>query len=46
MLVRTGKGGRDGEYKAEPASVRRDLLSAARRLRPAFRKTVRRGVPG
>jgi D-glycero-D-manno-heptose 1,7-bisphosphate phosphatase len=30
VLVRTGKGGRDGEYKAPPAAVRRDLLSAAR----------------
>ena len=30
ILVRTGKGGRDGEYKAKPVSVRRDLLSAAR----------------
>lgn len=30
VLVRTGKGGRDGEYKTKPAAVRRDLLSAAR----------------
>ena len=30
VLVRTGKGGRDKEYKAKPAMIRRDLLSAAR----------------
>jgi D-glycero-D-manno-heptose 1,7-bisphosphate phosphatase len=30
ILVRTGKGGRDKEYKAKPAIIRRDLLSAAR----------------
>ncbi|MBI4060278.1 MAG: HAD hydrolase-like protein, partial [Elusimicrobia bacterium] len=30
ILVRTGKGGRDKAYKAKPAAVRRDLLSAAR----------------
>ncbi|MEQ1918743.1 MAG: HAD family hydrolase [Elusimicrobiota bacterium] len=30
VLVRTGKGGRDKEYKAKPAIIRRDLLSAAR----------------
>lgn len=30
VLVRTGKGGRDQEYKAKPTIIRRDLLSAAR----------------
>ena len=30
ILVRTGKGGRDKEYKAKPTIIRRDLLSAAR----------------
>lgn len=30
ILVRTGKGGRDQEYTAKPAIIRRDLLSAAR----------------
>jgi D-glycero-D-manno-heptose 1,7-bisphosphate phosphatase len=30
VLVRTGKGGRDKEYKAKPAIIRRDLLSAVR----------------
>ncbi len=30
ILVRTGRGGRDGEYQAQPAIIRRDLLSAAR----------------
>jgi D-glycero-D-manno-heptose 1,7-bisphosphate phosphatase len=30
ILVRTGKGGRDREYKAKPTAIRRDLLSAAR----------------
>lgn len=30
ILVRTGKGGRDKAYKAKPAVIRRDLLSAAR----------------
>lgn len=30
ILVRTGKGGRDKEFKAKPTAIRRDLLSAAR----------------
>ncbi|MBI3288849.1 MAG: HAD family hydrolase [Elusimicrobia bacterium] len=30
VLVRTGKGGRDREYKVKPTAVRSDLLSAAR----------------
>lgn len=30
ILVRTGKGGRDKSYKAKPAAICRDLLSAAR----------------
>ena len=30
VLVRTGKGGRDKAYKAKPAVIRRDILSAAR----------------
>jgi D-glycero-D-manno-heptose 1,7-bisphosphate phosphatase len=30
ILVRTGKGGRDHEYKAKPTVIRRDILSAAR----------------
>ena len=30
VLVLTGKGGRDKAFKAKPAAVRRDILSAAR----------------
>ena len=30
ILVRTGKGGRDLAFRARPAAIRRDLLSAAR----------------
>lgn len=30
VLVRTGKGGRDREYKAKPTVIRRDILAAAR----------------
>ncbi len=30
VLVRTGKGGRDKEYKAKPVAIQRDLLAAAR----------------
>lgn len=30
VLVKTGKAGRDKAYKARPAAVRRDVLSAAR----------------
>lgn len=30
VLVRTGKGGRDGDYKAKPSAIRRDLPAAAR----------------
>ena len=37
VLVRTGKGGRDGEYAAKPVFASRNLLAAARRISRARR---------